>query len=116
MVGKKVFVYYNLHKHVWSIKDVKTNKVIGYTDRIVLKDVEYKVSKAGRERVLREKMKNVHAGVKGIVVDMNLNAEDGVAITYNPYKYETFVNKKDETPVFNDALVLMDNRKVFAFR
>lgn len=116
MIGKKVFVYYNLHKHVWSVKDVKTGRVIGYCDRIVLKDVEYKVSKAGRERVLREKRKNVHAGCKGVVVDAIVNAEHGVSITYNPYKYESFVEKETEAPVFNDDLVLLENRKVYAFR
>jgi len=116
MIGKSVFVYYNLHRHVWSIKDVKSGLVIGYTDRIVLKDVEYKVSVAGRARVLRDKQKNIHAGCKGIVVEANVIADEGIAITYNPYKYNSFVVKCDETPVFNDALVLLENRKVYAFR
>lgn len=116
MIGKKVFVYYNLHKHVWSVKDVKTGRVIGYTNRITLKDVEYKVSEAGRNRVLREGRKNIHAGVKGIVVDVELTHDAGIGITYNPYKYASFVEKETEEPVFTDDLVLMEDRKVYAIR
>lgn len=116
MLGKKVYVYYNLHKHIWSIKDVKSGLVIGYADSIVLKDVEYKVSESGRQRVLRERQKNIHAGCKGIVVDIKVNKDDGIPITYNPYKYSSFVEKESEIPVYNDPLVLLENRQVFSIR
>jgi hypothetical protein len=62
---KKVFVYYNLHKHTWSIRDCKTRRVIGHSDHVLLFEVKPKVSQAGRERVLREQRKNVHAGLEG---------------------------------------------------
>ena len=48
---------------------------------------------------MKEKRKNVHAGIKGFidqacVLDLN----EAPSITYNPYKYETFVNKETEDP------------------
>ena len=49
----------------------------------------------GREKVLREKRKNVHAFVKGYLQDAENVDTDRPAtqVTYNPYKYETFVDK-----------------------
>jgi hypothetical protein len=61
----------------------------------MFKDVELKVSEAGRQRVLREKRKNVHAGVKGTRV-FRIPNKDSLFFQpayYNPYKYETFVDR-----------------------
>jgi hypothetical protein len=66
----KVFVYFNLHKKCFSVKaleGVNKGKVVQHTDNIVLLLPKFKVSEAGRQRVLREKRKNVHAGVVGWV-------------------------------------------------
>jgi len=40
-------------------------KVIDHVLGLALKDATFKVSRAGRERVIREQRKNVHAGVQG---------------------------------------------------
>ena len=47
----------------------QSGKVIGHYHDLYLKDAKYLVSEAGRKRVLKEKKKNVHAGVSGFVVD-----------------------------------------------
>jgi len=60
---KRVFVYFNLHKKVWSVR--QSGKVVGHTEHIMLKDCRFLVGKKGRERVIREGKKNVHAGVSG---------------------------------------------------
>jgi len=117
--GRKVFVYYNLHKHLWSVRCEKTKRVILHTNNILLKDTIYKVSEAGRQRVLREKRKNVHAGVKGIIVNYDVipmissSLMDSDAITYNPYKYDSFVYKDSEKRIDRSRLTYMDNRKVW---
>lgn len=129
--GRRVFVYKNLHADCWSVKDRQTGHVVAHADRVELSDVELKVSEAGRERVLKEQRKNVHAGVVGtletLVADMpklpsatyrfgrrDVSAQ-AVPITYNPYKYETFVVKASERPVHHaDAAVLEpDGRSVW---
>lgn len=89
--GQKVFVYFNLHKKLFSVRDHKTGLVVGHTNTIALEDVTFKVSEAGRQRVLREKRKNVHAGVLGTVKDLPIEPMEAVAF-YNPYKYESFVD------------------------
>ena len=64
----KAFVYYNLHKHRLSVKALsgsQKGRVVAHAVRVVLHDCEFRVSEAGRQRVIREKRKNVHAGVVG---------------------------------------------------
>ena len=56
-IGKKVMVYYNLHKHTFSI--TYNNKVIMHADYVKLGDVEFRVRPGGKDRVRKEKSKNV---------------------------------------------------------
>lgn len=135
----KVFVYRNLNRigHVYSIKSlegISKGRVIGYAPRIVIDNAQLVVSQAGRERVLRQKRKNVHAGVVGDLVAVsgwttrmhNSKVEFkycnektfaqkfplGLPITYNPFKYKTFVNKYTELPVWRADRVIFLNENV----
>lgn len=113
--SQRVFVYYNLHKHLWSLRDVKTRLVCDHRDLVVLKNCRFKVSEAGRQRVLREQRKNVHAGVEGYLIGNSetFPLDFSREITYNPYKYETFVVRKTLEPIYQANFVLMKNRKVY---
>lgn len=119
--GRRVFVYKDLHEGCWSVKDRQTGHVVAHADKVELSDVELKVSQSGRRRVLEEQRKNVHAGLEGNLEKISLTgypsrryvhrqSESGPAlVTYNPYKYETFVNKADETPVRTAERAILDN-------
>ena len=115
-IGKKVMVYYNLHKHTFSI--TYNNKVIMHADYVKLGDVEFRVRKGGKERVRSEKSKNVHAFVIGKLLDYCEYPCDGIptpssdkVVTYNPYKNDTFVFKNTEEPVYHAQEVDMINSK-----
>ena len=115
-VGKKVMVYYNLHKHTFSI--TYKSKVILHADYVKLKDVEFRVRGGGKEKVRSEKRKNVHAFVIGTLMDYcefpceNLPKEtSSKVITYDPYKYDSFVYKDTEEPVTKANEVDMINHK-----
>jgi hypothetical protein len=117
----KVFVFYNINlsnklgKPLWSIRNEKTGRIIGHDQGVVLRDAEFVVGQAGKEKVRDEKRKNVHAGVRGFIVHgETAQAGFGTAITYNPYKYDTFVSLPDETPVKSAKLVQMLDKKVGA--
>ena len=115
-IGKKVMVYYNLHKHTFSV--TYDSKVIMHADYVKLGDVEFRVRKGGKERVRSEKSKNVHAFVIGKLLDyceypceeMPSSSSDKV-VTYNPYKHDTFVFKNTEEPVYRAQEVDMINSK-----
>ena len=101
LYGKHVRIYFNLHKKVWSIKDKKTNLVIGHTKIIYLKNCKLVVSEKGRQRVLRDKRKNVHAYVDGIVAPQihDFRQYNTGSFTYNPYKFKSFVHGNDFAPI-----------------
>jgi len=106
----KVAVYFNLHKKTFSIKALEGDnkgKVIGYSDDVVVDNAVFKVSEAGRNRVLQEKRKNVHAYVIGELKSIIEAAICGEKITYNPYLYNSFVTAMNKTAVFNAKEVFM---------
>ncbi len=115
-LGKKVMVYYNLHKHTFSV--TYDSKVIMYADYVKLGDVEFRVRQGGKEKVRDEKRKNVHAFTIGTLLDyceypcgdMPSPSSDKV-VTYNPYKHDTFVFKNTEEPVYYAQEVDMINSK-----
>jgi hypothetical protein len=80
--------------------------------------VEFKVSEAGRQRVLRKRRKNVHAGVVGYLCStpMHTYRKDEIQVTYNPYRDETFVKVGYWAPIFKaDGAYLTRNKKVYAY-
>ena len=112
----RVFVYYNLHKNLWSIKALegdKKNLVIRHQRALTLEGVTFKVSEAGRQRVLREKRKNVHAGAVGnwVAHDPSIT---GRRVTYNPYRGSTFVDRETGEPVTHGAKVRFSGNEVYA--
>ena len=113
----KVFVYYNLHKNLFSVKALEGEKkglVIAHVKRISLEDVEFKVSQAGRQRVLREQRKNVHAGVKGSWVMGHRERVTLTAVMYDPYLYSTFVTRAAEEPVYKASYAYLYDQAIWA--
>lgn len=106
----KVFVYRNLHKKCYSVKCWKTKKVIAHVEKISLIDAKFKVSEAGRQRVIKEKRKNVHAGVLGTISDVSLICQ-GTRVTYNPYKFNSFVDDQGQA-VIDAGIVFLDKTGV----
>jgi hypothetical protein len=116
LIGERVKVYYNLHKHTFSVQ--KNGLVVLHADYIKLEDVEFKVRQGGKDKVRKENSKNVHAFVIGNLVDFCQYPCDeipeepvGDIITYNPYKYDTFVYRETEEPVIYATEVDMINSK-----
>jgi hypothetical protein len=113
-------VYFNLRKKVFSVKALEGDKkglVVAHVNRILIDRPEFIVSEAGRQRVLREQQKNVHAGVRGkwtAWVDGASDWTDLTSVTYNPYLYSTFVEKETLAPVHKARFAVLDNRRIFA--
>ena len=85
---KPVKVYFNLHRKCYSVQ--QNGLVVGHATYIALRDVTCKVSEAGRQRVIREQRKNVHAYMVG-TIDTDVADWYDIKPTYNPYKYSSFV-------------------------
>lgn len=113
----RVFVYFNLHKKCFSIKALEgadKGRVIAHRDAVLLEGCKFIVSETGRQRVIREKRKNVHAGVSGTWINADRVDKHfeflsivGRQVTYNPYKYSSFVIKVPEQPIgFADVVAM----------
>lgn len=118
----KVFIYWNITRGVWSVKALQgehRGRVIKHVTDITLTDCTFKVSERGRQAVLAERVKNVHAGVVGYMESPELPevSDEHIDVTYNPYKFATFVNRANtEEAVHTAKLVKMhSNRSVQAF-
>lgn len=85
---KPVKVYWNLHKGCFSVQ--QGGLIICHADSVELKNVKFKVSKKGRQRVLKERRKNVHAFVTGLLDDKHADRDWDVKVIYNPYKHDSF--------------------------
>ena len=115
----RVEIYFNLHKKCLSIRH--KGLVIAHAAAAELTDVKFAVSQAGRARVLREKRKNVHAYVRGTLVSYiplgeSVPYDDEVVstVTYNPYKYDSFVRVVDQSRITKALSALVVGRRILA--
>lgn len=82
-----VFVFRNLHAKLWSIianDGPHKGLVVGHAKHVVLDFARWRVNEAGRLRVISEGVKNVHAGVFGLLADIEPIDVDWQRVTYNP--------------------------------
>lgn len=110
----KVEVYFNLHKKLFSVRSVATGRVMFHTYEVCIDNPKFVVRKAGRDKVLRERKKNVHAFVRGDIrhyseilspmLDLKAVASH---LSYNPYKAGHFVNKATDEPVYTASCAFM---------
>jgi len=108
---KMKYIYWNLHKKCFSI--MESGIVIKHASYIVAKNVEFRVRDRGRQRVINEKRKNVHAFV--VSDDVKTLMSKPVLIPkgkliYNPYKHKTFVYKSNGRCIANAKTVYLTSQ------
>ena len=105
-ISQPVRVYRNVTKNCFSVEQ-KVNKrwkVLAHVPSVYLTNVEYKVSEASRQRVLKEKRKNVHARLTGYISSVR-DLEDAIIwedktfnrVWYNPYLTDSFKLQTKQT-------------------
>lgn len=101
--GIKVAIYFNLYKKTFSVRSRhKSNYglVMFHADNLMLNDVKFVVREKGREKVIKEKSKNVHAFCYGTIdVKSKEDSDKGRLISYNPYKSNHFYYIDDGSKV-----------------
>lgn len=116
----KVDIYYNLHRHCWSVvarEGADRGRVVTHLPRAVLAEATLVVREGGRQRVLQERRKNVHAFVRGRLLPEGTESPDGMRpISYNPYEAGHFTLRDDAArpPVRQAALVVLEGRRALA--
>ena len=124
--------YYNLHKQCLSARPI--GGYVKHYQFLCMKDVKFAVQPAGRQKVLREQRKNVHAFVRGDMVTWSPHRKHGEfypdvdehtsvdrfrederydEVTYNPYKYESFVRKHNGEPIYEATYAWVIGKHIF---
>jgi len=104
-------VYYNLHKHCLSI--MLRGKVLEHSSEFFLSGVEFRVSDVCRNRELKEQSNNAHAFVCGTPDDGWPVDQIERKVTYNPYKFNSFVYADNLEPVYKAKWVGVIDRDIF---
>jgi hypothetical protein len=96
-----------------------------HADYVKLGDVEFRVRPGGKDRVRKEKSKNVHAFVIGKLLEYcEYPCEDlpvtnsNKIVTYDPYRFNTFVYKNSEEPIYgaNEVDMINSTNKIFVVK
>ena len=118
-----VDVYKNLHKNIWSIRNRKTGKVIAHQDEVNVLDAKFVVQPGGRQRVLQEGRKNVHAFVRGTLATYQEVLDDPRTfylitphlVRYNPYQADHFFYRNPENRIDKADLAMLNSEGVTAW-
>ena len=114
MHNAKYYIYRNLHKNKFSIKF--RGKVINRHGYIITMDSTFKVNEKGRQRVLLERRKNVHAFVACkafMLCGGELDITNLQEVYYNPYKLNTFVLKATNDIITSNKKVYLWDNKIY---
>lgn len=109
----RVFVYRNLHNGEFSLRDIKSGRVIAHSPTVLLENAVFKVYQSARNEVLCTHQKNIHAGVEGDVVFSGKIPKSTRQVRYNPYIADHFFFEKPGTPVTHAKKVLLRDGKCF---
>jgi len=121
-MSKPFKIYRNLRKKCFSVMHYDAKKkgyrLCGHIERAILIDVTTKVSASGRQKVLAEKQKNVHAFIlaQRISYSIDERAQGQAEIYYNPYQQETFTIGKEGKPFTGCEFALLDNSKAYVLQ
>ena len=114
--NRKIYVYRNIRRNCLSLMQDKI--IVGHAEAVILNAVEFRVRESGRQRVLQERQKNVHAFSIGLLehyygsfwpveVDKVFDRWSATRVTYNPYKFGYFYSVASEAPVYWGGRVLV---------
>lgn len=111
-MAAKYYIYRNLHTKTFSVR--YKGKVIAHPRLFTAYNVTFKVNQIGRQKVLNERRKNVHAFAvcdswKEEVSRKKLMKR----VLYNPYNNSSFVDKKSNPIVSTDIAIGVFGHMIF---
>ena len=114
MKSARYYIYRNLHAKTFSVQ--YKGKVIAHPINFIATMCEFRVSENGRQRVLSEKRKNVHARIAcenwTEVNDISIT-EDNALIYYNPYHVSQFQHNSNDVHTMK-SVVGVNGHKIYS--
>lgn len=127
-IGSKIRIYRNLNNGTMSIQTKQSSswKVVGHVTNAIVRDVKFHIQEGGRQRVIRDKRKNVHAWGEGVLIgqfDESVVAPiafgaalGAIALGYDPYTNATFVERGTTRAIAKCSYLAVRNNLVFVSR
>jgi len=107
LVGVKVFAYWNVHRSLYSLIELRSGRVVDRRKQLRLKDVEFRVRPAGHRQVVTTGVKTVHAGIVGVVTAMRAAKPRGWRrVRYNPFRRPCFTDSRGRCVIAAKDVVL----------
>ena len=118
IAGKPFEVYRNLNRRCFSVR--QGGKVVAHADGFVVENARAKISEAGRQRVIAERSKNVHAVIIGDRLVLGAIDSEGLGMLdelyYDPYKLDSFINRRTGEKVVECRAVYFADGKAWIIR
>lgn len=115
-LNQQVRIYFNLHKKLLSVQAKVDGrwKVVAHVEDAYVRNATFKVSEAGRQRVIKEKRKNVHAYILGeLEAEISyLSDKPFHPVRYNPYETNKFQCQGESIDRAEE--VILHGKRVFA--
>jgi hypothetical protein len=113
-------VYYNLTKNCLSVRcrdEDGVRRVQCHTAAVLVRKPSLVVSEAGLRRIRAWRMRHVMAWVSGeiefVEPGLDLGAE-AIELRFNPYLFDSFVSRVDNSPVLKAYRIMIDGRRITA--
>ena len=113
-------IYRNLRNKCFSVlkynEEKKGYRLFAHINRAILTDVDSKVYESGRQKVLKEKQKNVHAFMLAkyyVPIPEDRHVLFSEEIYYNPYEQNTFTEGKSGSVFTGCEFALLNNSKAY---
>ena len=95
---------------MFSIRDRKSKRVSAHGNCFTINNVTTKISETSRQRVIREKRKNVHAYLLGNYQgEFKMDTTNLQECYYNPYTLDSFIIKETEEKLDSIGTVYFDD-------
>lgn len=112
---RPVRVFVNPARNCYTI--MQGFRVLASARQVRLRDATFTVRESGRQKMLRDGKRTVHAWIVGTLVDYTHNDEgreldvlDGRRVGYNPHRAGHFMDREDQSPVTEATLVQLDEQ------
>jgi len=90
-VNEPVEFYRCLNRKGFIFSIRQDGKVVGHTDKIILKDCDLIINKSGKDRCIRTQSRNVHAFIRGYIGTIDdIQNSPSFILNYNPYEDISF--------------------------
>ncbi|MFF9551284.1 hypothetical protein [Methylobacterium fujisawaense] len=96
-------VHYHLGRQAWSIRE--RGRVIGHAASVALRDVTFRVSGPGVDRIRRRGQREVVAHARGVLTESGPVPEGAQRVRFDPYAAASFT-LSDGSPIAAAALIL----------